>query len=113
MHVRDFEFELPQAAIATHPAEPRDAARLLVHDLRAGSSVGSDGTRHRRIADLPSELRAGDLLVVNDTRVLPARVHARRASGGRVELLFLEARPTPGEPRAWRALVKPARKLAP
>jgi len=116
MHVRDFEFELPTEAIATRPAEPRDAARLLVHDLGAetdGQTVGADLTRHRRVVDLPSELRPGDLLVVNDTRVLPARVHARRASGGRVELLFLEARPSADEPRAWRALVKPARKLVP
>jgi S-adenosylmethionine:tRNA ribosyltransferase-isomerase len=114
MHVRDFEFELPPEAIATRPAEPRDAARLLVHTL-GGAAVGAaaDEIRHRRIMDLPTELQAGDLLVVNDTRVLPARVHARRASGGRVELLFLEARPSAAEPRAWRALVKPARKLAP
>jgi S-adenosylmethionine:tRNA ribosyltransferase-isomerase len=116
MHVRDFDFDLPEEAIATRPAEPRDAARLLVHTL--GDATGSLGeeresTRHRRVADLPSELRPGDLLVVNDTRVLPARVHARRASGGRVELLFLEARPSAAEPRAWSALVKPARKLVP
>jgi len=116
MHVRDFEFELPQQAIAARPAEPRDAARLLVHELW-GDSAGAPGaaqpTRHVRVADLPGALRAGDLLVVNDTKVLPARVRARRASGGRVEVLFLEASPTAAEPRAWRALVKPARKLAP
>jgi S-adenosylmethionine:tRNA ribosyltransferase-isomerase len=114
MHVRDFEFELPPEAIATRPAEPRDAARLLVHTFGgAAGGAAADETRHRRIMDLPTELQAGDLLVVNDTRVLPARVHTRRASGGRVELLFLEPRPSAAEPRAWRALVKPARKLAP
>jgi len=107
MDVGDFSFELPPGAIAVRPAEPRDSARLLVHRLAASS------TRHATIRDLVDELRAGDLLIVNDTRVIPARVLARRLSGGRVECLFLEPAPTEGEPRAWRALVRPARKLAP
>lgn len=110
VHVRDFHYELPTTAIATHPCEPRDAARLLVHE-----PDGAGVTRHRHVRDLPDELRAGDLLVLNDTRVLPARVLATRRSGGRVECLFLEPAPEvhAEAPRAWRALVKPARKLAP
>jgi S-adenosylmethionine:tRNA ribosyltransferase-isomerase len=107
MDVRDFDYDLPDAAVAQRPVEPRDMARLLVHGRADGR------TRHRHIMDLVDELAPGDLLVANDTRVLPARVLARRASGGRVELLFLEPCPRSDEPRAWRAMVKPARKLSP
>ena len=70
MELSDFEFDLPDGAIAQYPATPRDAARLLIH------RVGEDATQHRTVRDLALELRAGDLLVVNDTRVLAARVRA-------------------------------------
>ena len=103
MRTEDFLYDLPPGAIAQEPAEPRDAARLLVH------GVSEDRTRHDQVRGLVDELRAGDLLVVNDTRVLPARLFARRATGGRVELLFLGPAAGPG----WRAMVKPARKLSP
>ncbi len=101
MRVDDFRYELPPGAIAQEPAEPRDSARMLVHEV-AGAR-----TRHRRIADLVDELAPEDLLVVNDTRVRPARLFGRRSSGGRVELLLIA--PAPGG--AWRAMVRPARKL--
>lgn len=103
MRTRDFFFELPAGSIAQEPVEPRDAARMLVHE------VSGELTRHRRVADLAEELGPGDLLVVNDTRVLPARLFARRSTGGRVELLFLG----PGPGGAWRAMARPARKLSP
>ena len=110
MNLSDFEYDLPDERIAQHPAPDRDAARLLVHDLAA------DRTRHRRVADLPEYLSAGDLLVVNDTRVLPARLFGARKSGGRVELLLLEPAPPADAARGrggavWSALVNPARKL--
>ena len=103
--VSAYDYALPEERIAAHPAEPRDAARLCVHD------VPSDRTEHVHFRDLDRFLRAGDLLVVNDTRVVPTRLVGRRASGGRVELLLLEpARDVSG---AWSAFVNPARKPKP
>jgi S-adenosylmethionine:tRNA ribosyltransferase-isomerase len=106
----DFDYDLPPDRIASRPAARRDAARLLVHD------VAADATVHATVAALVEILRAGDLLVVNDTRVIPARVAARRASGGAVELFFLAPdaeEPEPGRPRPWRALATPSRRLRP
>ena len=99
----DFDYELPTAAIAQTPVEPRDAARLLV-DTGVGAAP-----EHRLVRDLPSLLEPGDLLVVNTTRVLPARLKARRATGGAAEVLLLE----PVEGALWEALVRPSAKLGP
>ena len=96
MDLVDFDYELPREAIAQHPAQPRDSARLL--DM--------DGLVDRHFRDLPELLAPGDLLVVNRTRVRPARLVGRRETGGSVEVLLL--RPA-GD--LWRALVRPARKL--
>lgn len=103
MRISDFDYDLPEAQIAQHPVEPRDAARLLVD---RGDSVAPE---HRHVRDLPDLLRPGDVLVVNDTRVIPARLRLQRASGGAAEVLLLE--PRHGERRIWEALVRPARKL--
>lgn len=97
-----WDYDLPPERIAQHPAEPRDASRLLVLPL------GAAGSRHRTFAELPSELRAGDLLVVNESRVIPARLLGRRATGGVAELLLLHI-----EGSRARALARPARKLRP
>lgn len=111
LRLNDFEYELPEELIAQHPAPEREGARLLVHNLAAATS------EHRQVRDLLEYLDPGDLLVVNNTRVVPSRLFGRRASGGRVELFLLE--PHPGEPgrtgseSAWLALVNPARKLKP
>lgn len=98
----DFDYDLPESCIGQIPAEPRDSARLLV----AGSAEQSIG--HHTVRDLPSLLQPGDLLVVNDTKVLPARFHLRKPTGGAVEILLLE--PT-GKHREWQALVKPGKRL--
>lgn len=99
----DLDYELPPESIAQTPIEPRDAARLLV-------DRGDDAApAHHHVRDLPSLLRDGDLLVVNDTRVLPARLHLRRSTGGAVEVLLLEPRDDGGH--RWQALVRPSRKL--
>lgn len=98
----EFDYPLPEAAIAQHPAEPRDSARLLVD-----RGVGVD-PEHRIVRDLPDLLEPGDLLVLNETKVLPARLHLIKATGGAAEVLLLD--PT-GRHREWRALVRPGRRL--
>ena len=103
MNVDDFDYELPSELIAQAPAETRDASRLLV--LRRATGDRED----RAFADLPDLLRAGDCLVVNDSRVIPARVLAEDDAGRPVELLFVE----PLDDRAWRALVRPGRRCKP
>ena len=102
MRLEDFDYDLPPERIAQTPAPERDAARLLVHRRDEGTQTDA------HIADLPEWLRPGDLLVLNDTRVLPARLFGHRRSGGRVEFLFCE--PTADE-RVWKAMCNPARKL--
>ena len=106
MKLSDFDYDLPPECIAQTPVRPRDAARLLVH------SIDADMTEHRLVRDLPQLLAPGDLLVLNDTRVRPARLCGRRATGGAVELLVVGPAGTTveGEP-LWRALVNPARRL--
>jgi S-adenosylmethionine:tRNA ribosyltransferase-isomerase len=101
-----YAFELPESQIAQTPVEPRHAARMLV--------VADQGLRHGQVWDLVHELQAGDLLVVNDTRVLKARLRARRASGGAVELLVLERWQDPAAaPTDWLCLARPAKRLRP
>ena len=103
MRLDDFDFELPPERIAQEPASRRDGSRLLVHRRDLDTLV------HTHVAALPQFLRAGDLLVLNDTRVLPARILGRRASGAKVEFLFCE--PT-ADPSIWKALCHPAKKLS-
>jgi S-adenosylmethionine:tRNA ribosyltransferase-isomerase len=104
LRVDDFTYDLPESAIAQAPAEPRDASRLLVLDRPRPSELA-----HARFRDIGAWLRPGDLLVVNDSRVIPARLRGRRASGGVVELLLL--RPLEDEPDRWEALVRPSRRV--
>ncbi|MFQ3679748.1 MAG: tRNA preQ1(34) S-adenosylmethionine ribosyltransferase-isomerase QueA [Pseudanabaenaceae cyanobacterium] len=94
-----YDYELPPTCIAQVPCEPRDRARLLIVD---GLAVD-----HRSFVDLPAALRPGDLLVFNDTRVVPARLYGRKENGVPVEVLLLEAR----TPTRWLALVKPGKRL--
>jgi S-adenosylmethionine:tRNA ribosyltransferase-isomerase len=96
-------YHLPQEAIAQVPVEPRDAARLLV--------AIDTGLTHKRVADLPGLLGEGDVLVVNSSRVVPARLLLQKETGGAAEVLLLE--PRPGPPGTWEALVRPGRRLAP
>jgi S-adenosylmethionine:tRNA ribosyltransferase-isomerase len=103
MQLSDFDYALPERAIAQHPVEPRDAARLLV-DGGPGRAP-----EHRTVADLPAFVRPGDVIVVNTTRVLPARLLLHKATGGAAEVLLLER---VGE-ATWEALVRPGRRLPP
>ena len=108
MKLDDFDFDLLEALIASRPAVPRSSARLLVAD--------GDAIHDQRVTDLVSWLRPGDLLVLNDTRVIPARLfgtRARRSAQGlteaRIEVTLLE----PRADGTWAALVKPLKKVKP
>ncbi|MFN7987757.1 MAG: tRNA preQ1(34) S-adenosylmethionine ribosyltransferase-isomerase QueA [Thermoanaerobaculia bacterium] len=103
MDVSDFDFDLPPEAIAQRPA-PRGTSRLMTLD-RASGAIG-----HRSVADLPSLLRTGDLLVVNDTRVVPARLFGVDAEGRRTEFLLVEKTE---DASAWDCLAKPGRRAKP
>lgn len=99
--IEEFDYELPQELIAQEPLLDRSGSRLLVLDKDSGSVT------HRMFRDLPTLLEPGDLLVVNDSRVIPARLLGRRETGGHVEILILR----PEGAGLWRALAKPVRRL--
>jgi S-adenosylmethionine:tRNA ribosyltransferase-isomerase len=105
MHISDFDYELPEELIAQRPLGRRDASRMLVLDR--AESRWRDGS----FSEFPSELREGDCVVVNNTRVFPARLEGRREpTGGRVELLLVRRREDL-EGETWEALARPARRL--
>ena len=105
MKLEEFVYDLPERLIAQTPVEPRDASRLLVLN-RADSSLA-----HRHFYDLPEYLNPGDVLVLNRTKVLPARLWGRRtqAGGGLVEVLLVQQ----VDLHCWKALVRPGKKSAP
>ncbi len=103
MNVSDYDYELPPDSIARYPAQRRDRSRLLVLSRSTGE------TAHRTFRDVLDLLAPGDLLVLNDTRVIPARIIGVAPGGGRVELLLLEA----VEGDRWRAIGRPGRRLRP
>lgn len=104
MKLTDFSYELPKELIAQHPAEPRDHARLMLYDRKTGA------VEHKHFYDLVDELRAGDVLVFNDSKVIPARLYGKRVpTGGKVEVLLL----TPVGENRWEVLVKPGKKALP
>ncbi|MEY4252135.1 MAG: S-adenosylmethionine:tRNA ribosyltransferase-isomerase [Actinomycetota bacterium] len=102
MQLSDIDYDLPEARIAQKPIEPRDSARLLV-------ALDTENVQHLHVKDLPSLVGPGDVIVVNDTRVLPARLMLQRRTGGTAEVLLLEQRSP--DHRLWEALIRPARKL--
>src|SRR5512138_1807854 len=95
MKTSDFDYHLPESSVAQTPAEPRDSSRLLVLHRHTGQ------LEHRIFREIGEYLRPGDLLVLNQTRVIPARIYARKETGGRVELLLLRRR----DAITWEALV--------
>lgn len=101
MLVTDFDYELPQELIAQHPMEPRDHSRLLVVDKHTGE------IQHKHFYDLVDYLRPGDVLVFNDTRVIPARLHGTKDTGAHVEVFLLTRR----DATDWEVLVRPGKKL--
>jgi S-adenosylmethionine:tRNA ribosyltransferase-isomerase len=102
METAELEYELPPELIAQRPAERRDESRLLVFERATGE------VRHLRFSDLPDELAEGELVVVNESRVIPARLLLERPGGGRAEVLLLER---VGPNGVWEGLAKPSRRL--
>src|SRR5919201_1111838 len=102
MKTSELDYELPPELIAQRPLARRDRSRLLVYERSTGA------VQHRRFDDLPDELTAGALTVVNDTRVLPARLRLRRPGGGETEVLLLER---VGANGVWEGLARPSRRL--
>ena len=104
MDVKDFYFDLPQELIAQDPLEDRSASRLLVLDKKTGD------VKHRIFKDITEYLRPGDCLVINDTKVIPARLFGvKKDTGAKIELLLLKRR----ENDIWETLVKPGKKAKP
>ncbi|MBN1631271.1 MAG: tRNA preQ1(34) S-adenosylmethionine ribosyltransferase-isomerase QueA [Thermoleophilia bacterium] len=112
MLLTELDFPIPERLIAQSPAEPRDACRLMY--------LAADGARHHLVfSQLPGVLRPGDTLVFNDSRVLPARVHAHKPTGAQIELLFLHSVGAPsagnggGAGESWEVLARPSHRLRP
>jgi S-adenosylmethionine:tRNA ribosyltransferase-isomerase len=103
MLTSDLDYRLPEALIAQRPAVPRDSSRLMVVDVRKQS------IEHRVFRDLPRFLRSGDAVVLNETKVLPARLSVLRPGGGETELLFL--RDLGSEGNVWEVMARPSRRL--
>lgn len=101
MLVTNFDYDLPQELIAQHPMEPRDHSRLLVVDKKTGE------IEHKHFYDLVNYLKPGDVLVFNDTRVIPARLHGTKDTGAHVEVFLLTRR----DATDWEVLVRPGKKL--
>ena len=101
MLVTDFDYDLPQELIAQHPMEPRDHSRLL------GVYKKTGGIEHKHFYDLVNYLKPGDVLVFNDTRVIPARLHGTKDTGAHVEVFLLTRR----DATDWEVLVRPGKKL--
>ncbi|MDP9491342.1 MAG: tRNA preQ1(34) S-adenosylmethionine ribosyltransferase-isomerase QueA [Actinomycetota bacterium] len=104
METSALEYDLPPELIAQRPVERRDESRLLVYERATGE------VRHRRFSELPEELFPDELVVVNETRVIPARLRLRRPGGGEAEVLLLER---VGPDGVWEALARPSRRLRP
>lgn len=107
MRLSELDYELPEDLIAQRPASPRDASRLMVVDAAIGE------ISHHTFRDLPGFLAPGDALVLNETKVIPARLPARKQTGGEVELLFLRALSSDNGADRWEALARPGRRLRP
>ena len=103
MKTSDFMYDLPEELIAQTPAERRDGSRLLVLDKKTGA------TEHRHFYDLPAYLRSGDCLVLNDSRVIPARLFGTRPTGGAVEIVLLREL----DGNRWECLTRPGKKMRP
>ena len=103
MNIEEFDYFLPEELIAQHPIEPRDASRLLVLHKESGK------LEHKHFYDIGNYLRPGDVLVINDTKVLPARLYAQKETGAQIEIVILKQVGL----NQWQSLVKPGKKALP
>ena len=104
MRTDDFNFDLPEELIAQHPLEQRDHSRLLVLDKHSGSIA------HKRFDNILDYLVPGDVLVLNNTRVIPARLYGMKAGGtAQIEVLLLK--PVENQPDCWEVLVRPGKRV--
>lgn len=103
MHIDEFDYNLPEELIAQHPVEPRDASRLLVLDKKTG------GIEHTYFHQIGRYLKPGDVMVINDTKVIPARIYAQKESGAQIELVLLRQL----DQHHWQSLVRPGKKALP
>ncbi len=109
MELKDFDYSLPEELIAQYPLKERDSSRLMFLDPTTG------GIKHGTFRDIIGYLREGDLLILNDTRVIPARLSGRKSTGGKVEVLLCRKdtrREGAGRKEAWKCLVKPSKGVA-
>ncbi|WP_047865532.1 tRNA preQ1(34) S-adenosylmethionine ribosyltransferase-isomerase QueA [Rubrobacter aplysinae] len=107
MLISELDYELPEELIAQRPASPRDASRLMVVDVASG------GISHHGFRELPGFLSPGDALVLNETKVIPARLAVRKETGGAVELLFLRELDRANGVGRWEVMARPGRRLRP
>ncbi len=103
MNIEEFDYFLPEELIAQHPIEPRDASRLLVLHKESGK------LEHKHFYEIGNYLRPGDVLVINDTKVLPARLYAQKETGAQIEIVILKQVGL----NQWQSLVKPGKKALP
>lgn len=105
MELKDFDFHLPESLIAQRPLDERDSSRLMVLERATGSIA------HRVFRDIPGYFREGDLLILNNTRVIPTRVLGRKETGGKVELLLVKRVCSDGSMQQWTCMAKPSKGL--
>ncbi|MBI5809941.1 MAG: S-adenosylmethionine:tRNA ribosyltransferase-isomerase, partial [Deltaproteobacteria bacterium] len=104
MRLKDFDYGLPEGLIAQYPLEERDSSRLLALERATGVIT------HGRFIDIKRHLRAGDVVVLNDTKVMPSRLLGRKETGGKAELLVIERLPDKGG-SLWRCMARPSKGL--
>lgn len=106
MELKDFSYFLPEELIAQHPRPERDASRMMVLDRR-GQTIGDN-----RFLSLPDYLQKGDVLVINDSRVIPAKIYGRKPTGAIIEILLLSRRENNGQTQSWEVMARPAKRIS-
>lgn len=106
MEIEDFDYELPEGLIAEEPEKERDGSRLMVIDKASGS------ISHRAFPDIMEYLKSGDVLVLNDTKVMRAQLFGRKKTGGRIEVMLVEERGGPGGKGLWQCMLRPAKGIS-
>ncbi|MEI7591800.1 MAG: tRNA preQ1(34) S-adenosylmethionine ribosyltransferase-isomerase QueA [Actinomycetes bacterium] len=113
MDTASFDYKLPEARIAQHPVDPRDSSRLLVDRGPITQVATGEMVVHARMRELADYLNPGDVVVINTTRVMPARLSLRKDTGGAAEVLLLERLSADANSGSWEALVRPGKRLPP